>query len=189
MLEFEKDIKNCIAVMEKGGTFLYPTDTIWGLGCDATDAKAVDKISALKNRPTNKSYIVLMADTQMLRRHLANPIPDLESFLEGQIGATTVIYQDIVGIAENALAADGSLGIRIPKDDFCIALLKRFRKPIISTSANISEEPNPSFYKEINTLIEDRVDYSVEWRRTDEKKVAPSNIIKLKADGSTIKIR
>ena len=189
MEEFEEDIKACIATMEKGEAFLYPTDTIWGLGCDATDNNAVEKISNIKNRPENKSYIVLMSDTQMLRKHLANPIPDLETFVEEQKGATTIIFENIIGIAENALAANGSLGIRIPKDDFCVALLKRYRKPIISTSANLSGESNPSFFKQITQTVKERVGYICEWRREDEEPKSPSNIIKLNADGSLIKIR
>ena len=173
MEAFENDIKNCIAAMESGGTFLYPTDTIWGLGCDATDVQAIDKISEIKDRPEHKSFIVLMADTQMLRKHLANPIPDLETFIEEQEGATTIIYEGVLGIAENALALDGSLGIRIPKDDFCIALLKRFRKPIISTSANVSNGLNPSFYKEISETVKEGVDYISNWRQQDEE---PKNL-------------
>lgn len=186
---FEGDIKKCVLVLEQGGSLLYPTDTIWGLGCDATNEAAVHSISDIKNRPESKSYLVLMSDTQMLRKHLANPIPDLEGFVHEQEGATTIIYDDIIGMADNILAADGSLGIRIPKDDFCMALLKRFRKPIVSTSANISGEPNPSFYKEISEVVKRRVDYKVNWRREDEESKQPSRIIKLNGDGSVIKIR
>ncbi len=175
--------------MQHGGVILYPTDTIWGLGCDATNEVAVDKISAIKNRPPNKSYLVLMSDTQMLRKYLANPIPDLETFVEEQQEATTVIYDGVIGVAENILAADGTLGIRIPKDDFCIALLKRFRRPIVSTSANLSGAPNPSFYKEISETVKERVQYTAAWRQLDEKHRQPSRIIKLNVDGSTLRIR
>ncbi len=186
---FEKDIKNCVSALKNGGSILYPTDTIWGLGCDATNENAVDKIAEIKNRPANKSFIVLMADVQMLRQHLANPIPDLETFVAEQEGATTIIFDNIIGIAENTLAVDGSLGIRIPKDEFCIALLKRFRKPILSTSANISGAASPSFFTEISKKIQPNIDYIVDWRRQDTEPKQPSNIIKLNADGSIIKIR
>lgn len=178
-----------MATFENGGTILYPTDTIWGLGCDATDEYAVDKISAIKNRPENKSYIVLMSDVGMLKQHLENPMADLEDFIAKQEGATTIIYSGIKGIAQNALAADGSLGIRIPKDDFCLELLHRFGKPIISTSANLSGEPNPSFYNEISNTLLERTDYVCNWRREDQVPKAPSSILKLNADGTILKIR
>ncbi len=189
MEQFESDIINCMATFETGGTILYPTDTIWGLGCDATDEHAVDKVSAIKNRPEKKSYIVLMSDVAMLKKYLTNPMADLENFIAAQTGATTIIYSGIKGIAQNALAADGSLGIRIPKDDFCLALINRFGKPIISTSANLSGEPNPSFYNEMSSAILERVDYTCHWRQEDEEPKAPSNIIKLNDDGTILKIR
>ncbi len=196
MEEFELDVKACVKTLAEGGTILYPTDTIWGLGCDATNAEAIEEISKIKNRPTNKSYIVLMSDVQMLRQHLSNPIPDLESFVlenssqsSGKDQATTIIYDGVIGIADNALAEDGSLGIRIPQDDFCIALLKRYRKPIISTSANLSGEVNPSFYNHIDEVVKNRVSYQCLWRQEDEQPKEPSRIIKLNNDGSIIKIR
>lgn len=189
MEQFEKDIKACIATMQKGGAFLYPTDTVWGLGCDATDANAIKRVSEIKNRPQQKSYIVLMPDVQMLRKHLANPIPDLDSFIEEQKGATTIIYNNVIGIADNALASDGSLAIRIPKDEFCMGLLKRFRKPIISTSANISGAQNPSFYNQISEEVKAKVDYICDWRREDTQPKKPSTIIKIQDDGSLLKIR
>lgn len=186
---FENDIKNCLSVLEKGGTFLYPTDTIWGLGCDATNSISIDKISEAKNRPENKSYLVLVANMQMLKGYLENPIADLESILAQQEGATTMIYSDIKGMAKNSLAHDGSLGIRIPQDDFCQELLTRFGKPIISTSANLSGEPTPAYYQEISETVKNRVDYICDWRRTDIAPKEPSKIIKLNADGSILKIR
>lgn len=189
MNSFEPDIKKCISVLEKGGSILYPTDTIWGLGCDATNQEAIEKISDLKNRPEQKSFIVLMADTRMLRKYLANPIPDLEGFIAEQTTAITVIYDNIIGIPENALATDGSLGIRIPKDDFCIALLKRYKKPVISTSANLSGEVAPIYFDEINKNVIEKTDYVAAWRREDRTRTEPSKIIKLHSDGTQTTIR
>ncbi len=186
---YQQDIINCTRSLEKGESILYPTDTIWGLGCDATNELAVDKISLIKNRPKHKSYIVLMSDAQMLRNYLINPIQDLELFLEQQKGATTIIYNQIKGIAANALAEDGSVGIRIPKDDFCLSLIRHFKKPILSTSANLSGESNPSFYNEIAKTIVERSHYVCNWRQDDETPKQPSNIIKLNDDGTTLKIR
>jgi len=125
----------------------------------------------------------------MLKQYIENPMADLEGFIAAQIGATTIIYNGIKGIAQNALAADGSLGIRIPNDDFCLNLLNRFGKPIISTSANLSGEPNPSFYNQMSKKILERVDYTCTWRRNDEVPKASSSIIKLNDDGSILKIR
>jgi L-threonylcarbamoyladenylate synthase len=189
MRPFENDIEEAKKVLTKGGTLLYPTDTIWGLGCDATSEKAVEAVTEIKKRPEDKSYIVLMTDTQMLRKYLTNPYPNLDTLVSEQKGATTIIYESIVGIAKNALAADGSLGIRIPKDEFCLALLNSFGKPILSTSANESGQPSPKFYKQIQDEIRSGVDYTVKWRQDDETEKEPSSIIKLNEDGSILKIR
>ena len=189
MKPFDADIQEAKTVLSAEGTLLYPTDTIWGLGCDATSEKAVAGVSKIKKRAEDKSYIVLMADTQMLRKYLANPHPDLETLVAEQKGPTTIIYDSIIGIAENALAADGSLGIRIPKDQFCIALLKRYGKPILSTSANESGQPSPKFYSQIQDEIRARVDYIINWRQDDETEKEPSRIIKINKDGSLLKIR
>ena len=180
---FDNDIINCLSTLEKGDTILYPTDTIWGLGCDASNEAAVEKINELKNRPPNKSFIVLMADVQMLRNYLANPLPDLEDFMNSFAEPTTVIFDHIIGIASNVLAADGSLGIRIPKDDFCIALLKRFRKPIVSTSANISGFPPPKVFSDIDMAVKQGVDYVVNYRQDDSTPVEPSAVVKCNKDG------
>lgn len=189
MERFKNDIKKALAVLDKGETILYPTDTIWGLGCDATRADAVDKISELKKRPENKSFIALMADAEMLKKYLAKPIPDLESFIAEQDGPTTIIYNNIIGVAANALAPDGSLGIRIPKDDFCIELIKQLGKPIISTSANLSGKPAPATYTEVCDTVKHGVAYKVHWRQDDNMTQLPSKIIKLNEDGSILKIR
>ena len=188
-MEFDVDIKNCLDVLSKGGSILYPTDTIWGLGCDPTNDVAVDKISEIKNRPASKSYIVLMSDLQMLMHYVPQIPSNLNEIIAQQNGPTTIIFPTITGIASNVLAADGSLGIRIPKDDFCQALLHSFGKPLLSTSANLSGEPNPSFFKEIDAKIIERSDYVVSWRQEDEEPKNPSNILKLNSDGSLVKIR
>ena len=176
-------------MLDQAGLILYPTDTIWGIGCDATNPAAVEKVIRLKKRPTQKSFIVLMADTQMLRQYLSNPIPELEDLIAAQQVPTTIIYEGVIGIADNALAADGSLGVRIPKDDFCVALLKRFRKPILSTSANLTGEVQAEHYDKIPDALKQGVDYVVNWRQADRHSKSASTIFKLQADGRLTKIR
>lgn len=187
--EFEDDIKECIQALDQTNSFLYPTDTIWGVGCDATNYRSVEKVQLLKGRSEEKSFVVLMSDVTMLRQHLANPLPNLEDFILGFTKPTTIVFNDIIGIASNVLAKDGSLGIRIPKDPFCIALIKRFRKPILSTSANFSGLPSPNNFSDISERLKSKVDYVVNWRQNDMVKSTPSAIIKLDDHGRKIIIR
>jgi L-threonylcarbamoyladenylate synthase len=184
MVDFEDDIKNCIRVLNEGGVILYPTDTVWGLGCDATNEAAVDKIFAIKQRPKEKSLIVLLADARDILHYTAAPPPDIISMIEGFEKPTTVIYENALGFAENAVNADGSIAIRIANDNFCKALIKRFRKPLISTSANISGAPTAPTYSKIDDRIKTACDYVVSYRRDDETIHAPSRLIRFKDDGS-----
>jgi L-threonylcarbamoyladenylate synthase len=177
---FETDIKNCITVLENGGVILYPTDTVWGLGCDATNEKAVAKIYTIKKRIESKSMIALLPDAISLMQYVASPPPNIEELLEQyQDKPTTIIYDDALLIADNAIAQDGSMAFRICKEEFCFALLKRFRKSIISTSANISGEPTAAIYAEISAEIKNSVDYTVAYRQNDHTIASPSRILKL----------
>ncbi len=178
MTDFQEDIEKCLEILNDGGVILYPTDTIWGLGCDATNAKAVDKIFQIKNRPKNKSLIVLLADERDVLQYVAAPDLEIFGFLETVNKPTTVIYEGIIGLADNVPAEDGSLGIRIVKESFCRHLIKRFRKPIVSTSANISGEKTAAIYADISSTIKDAVDYIVQYRRDDLTLAAPSAIVK-----------
>lgn len=175
---FETDIQNCIQVLQNGGIILYPTDTVWGLGCDATNEAAVNKIFAAKQRAESKSLIVLVADEQDILQYVSAPDLALFDYLQEQQQPTTVIYDGVIGLADNVLAADGSAGIRIVNDPFCKALIKRFGKPIVSTSANISGTPTPRFFSEISDAIKNSVDYIVQHRQDDEIPAIPSRIIK-----------
>ena len=169
MIEFAKDIEQCLAVLHAGGVILYPTDTVWGLGCDATNAAAVEKIFSIKQRPEAKSMIVLLADERDVLQYVAAPDLAVFDYLDTVSKPTTVVYEQwIIGLAENLLAADGSAGIRIVKETFCKHLIKRFRKPLVSTSANISGEPRTRnvFYRS-RTAIKAAVDYVVEYRQDD----------------------
>ena len=178
MTGFENDIEKCLEMLKAGGLILYPTDTIWGIGCDATNEKSAEKIYKLKRRSDEKAMIVLVADEKDILRHVAAPDLSLLDYLGKTIKPTTVVYEGALGFAGNIVATDGSIAIRICKDDFCRQLIKRFRKPIVSTSANISGIPAPKTFKEISDEIKKGVDYVVEYKREDETSAQPSSLIK-----------
>lgn len=188
MYDFENDIENCLRILRSGGIILYPTDTIWGLGCDATNEEAVEKIIQIKNRPSEKSFVVLVASEKDILRYTAAVDLSLFDYLEKQPHPTTVIYDQALGLAQNVVALNGSVAIRICIDDFCRQLIKRFQKPIVSTSANLSGEPSPKFFNEISDPIKKGVDYIVRYRQQDHTPKIPSAIIKWD-NGQVIKIR
>ncbi|HBL80096.1 MAG TPA: threonylcarbamoyl-AMP synthase [Aequorivita sp.] len=184
----KNEIENCIAVLKKGGLILYPTDTVWGIGCDATNPDAVDKVFKLKQRSDEKSLICLVHDFKMLNEYVEN-VPEVAyDILKFAKKPTTIIYDDPIRVAENIIAADNSLAIRVTKDEFCKKMIQRFRKPLVSTSANISGEKTPQSYAEIDPLILEGVDYVVNLQH-EKKSGKPSAIIKLKNDGSVKVIR
>lgn len=178
MVNFEKDIEQCLEVLRNGGLILYPTDTVWGIGCDATNEKAVEKIYQLKKRPDEKAMIVLVADESDILRHVAGPDLQVFDYLQHAKKPTTVIYDGAIGFADNLVAADGSIAIRICNDTFCKHMIKRFRKPIVSTSANISGQPAAKTFAEISGDIKQGVDYIVQYRQDDNNIGEPSSIIK-----------
>ncbi len=177
-IDFSADIESCLQVLQAGGIILYPTDTVWGLGCDATNAAAVEKIFALKQRPGAKSMIVLLADERDLLQYVAAPDLQVFDYLDSVAKPTTVVYDGIIGLAENLLSADGSAGIRIVKEDFCKHLIKRFRKPIVSTSANTSGAATPADFAAISSGIKQGVDYIVNYRQQDRAPAEPSAVVK-----------
>jgi L-threonylcarbamoyladenylate synthase len=177
-MSFEKDIDNCLAVLRDGGSILYPTDTVWGIGCDATNEIAVSKIYQLKQRNDEKAMIVLVADERDIMQHVAAPDLSLFDYLETTVKPTTVIYQGALGFPDNLVGPDGSVAIRICKDAFCRHLLKRFKKPIVSTSANVSGEPTPKTFREIGDGIKNEVDYIVRHRQDNDVPAQPSSLIK-----------
>ncbi len=177
-MNFEKDIQSCLTALEKGGIILYPTDTVWGIGCDATNPEAVEKIFALKKRPDQKSMIILLADEKAVLQHVANPDLSVFEYLNTVMKPVTVIYEGGIGIAQNLVAKDGSVAIRIVKDEFCRHLIRRFRKPIVSTSANISGQAFSQDFKSIQEEIKKGVDYIVQYRQDEKIQSMPSSIIK-----------
>jgi L-threonylcarbamoyladenylate synthase len=178
MMNFEIDIEACLQVLQNGGLILYPTDTVWGIGCDATNEVAVQKIYHLKQRPDEKAMIVLVADEKNILQYVASPDLSLFDYLETTIKPTTVIYEGAIGFADNLISKDGSIAIRICKEDFCRHLLKRFKKPIVSTSANISGQPTAKIFAEVADEIKSGVDYVVQYRQEDKSQASPSSVIR-----------
>ncbi|MBS1603722.1 MAG: threonylcarbamoyl-AMP synthase [Bacteroidetes bacterium] len=188
-MDFEKDIDNALNTLQSGGLILYPTDTIWGIGCDATNASAVAKVYALKQRVATKSLIVLMADERDILKYTSQPDLRVFDYLRSTTKPTTVIYEGAIGFADNLVNEDGTIAIRLVDDTFCKHLIKRFRKPIVSTSANISGDPSPAFYRQIDPLILNGVDYIVHHRRDEDTPKEPSAIVKYNGDGTVTVIR
>ena len=175
---FENDIRHCVEVLRQGGLILYPTDTIWGIGCDATNEQAVEKVYQLKKRCEQKSMIVLVTEEKDILQYVAAPDMQLFDYLDTCQKPTTVIYENAIGLATNLVNQDGTIAIRICKDDFCRHLIKRFQKPIVSTSANLSGDLAPVTFRQINHTIINGVDYVVQWRQKETTENSPSALIK-----------
>lgn len=182
-MSFEEDIKNSLAMLKAGRVILYPTDTIWGLGCDATNSKAVEKIYRIKSRPESSSLIILVNGEAMVERYVKE-VPESASSITGiSDKPVTIIYPEGKNLAAGICSEDGSVGIRICNDDFCNELITRFRKPIVSTSANLSGHPSPENFGEIDQEIINTVDYVVTYRQNDRQKNSPSPVIKIDKKG------
>jgi L-threonylcarbamoyladenylate synthase len=186
---FENDIKKAVAAIANSGVVLYPTDTVWGLGCNALNEIAVNKVFTIKNRPKEKSMIVLLADARDILQYVAAPHPDIIDIVQSFTTPTTVIYQHALGFPDNVVHEDGSVGIRVTSDPFCKALIKRLGKPLISTSANLSGTPTARLFTDIDMRIIKAVDYVVEYRQTDNTAAQPSRIVTINDDGSLNIIR
>lgn len=181
------DIKIAIDVLNKGGLILYPTDTIWGIGCDATNEAAVKKVYNLKKRVDTKSMLVLVDNTARLSQYIRD-IPEVAlELIDVAEKALTIIYPGAKNLAPNLIADDGSIGIRVVNDKFCQELIRRFKKPVVSTSANVSGVRSPEVFSEISEAIKSGVDYTVSWKQQINIPGQPSSIIKL-GIGGEIKI-
>ncbi len=186
MVEQQIELEKTIATLKKGGIILYPTDTVWGIGCDATNAEAIDKIFTLKKRAESKSMICLVSDFKMLQQYVEE-VPEVAyDILKYSKKPTTIIYDRPLRVAENIIAEDNTLGIRVIREPFCNKLVRKFKRPIVSTSANISGVPSPKNFKEISPAILEGVDYIVNLP-LQNKNAKPSSIIKIGGD-STVKI-
>ncbi len=188
-MDYSADIDQCLKILQQGGLILYPTDTIWGIGCDATRADAVKRIFALKQRPEAKSLIVLMASEREVLKYVSQLDLRVFDFLQTVAKPTTVIYPGAVHLAPNLLAEDGTMGIRLVNDPFCRQLIKRLRKPLVSTSANLTGQPAPRIFQEVPRAIKEGVDYVVTYRQDDLEPREPSAVVKLNPDGTVTCIR
>lgn len=184
-----EDIKKACDVLRAGGIILYPTDTIWGIGCDATNEEAVRRVYALKQRADNKAMLVLIDSSAKLEAYVAD-VPDIAwDLIDVADKPLTIIYSGARNLASNLLADDGSVGIRVTNEDFSRRLCETFRKPLVSTSANVSGQPSAGNFDEISDEIKNGVDYIVSYRRDDKSKASPSGIIKLGSGGLVQVIR
>ena len=189
----EQDIKNAIEVLRKGGVILYPTDTVWGIGCDATNADAVRRVYQIKQRDDSKALICLVDSDARLQRYVRQ-VPDvawqlIDSLKDSDCKPTTLILDGAVNLASNLIADDGSIALRITNEPFSKELCFRFQKALVSTSANISGEPAAQNYSDIDPRLLEAVDYVCWTRRQEHKPHAPSSIIRLRQDGQVSIIR
>ncbi|NAS11272.1 L-threonylcarbamoyladenylate synthase [Poritiphilus flavus] len=185
---FQTELKNCLEILSGGGLILYPTDTVWGIGCDASNAEAVKKIYELKQRPDSKALICLVSNDAMLERHVEKVPEAAYDIIDLSSKPTTIVYDQPKGVASNLIAEDNTLAIRIASDKFCQYLISAFKKPIVSTSANLAGQPTPKSFSEISGPILKGVDYVVNLERNLTKS-KPSSIIKLSNDGTVKVIR
>lgn len=187
--KYKDDLRQACAIMKKGGIILYPTDTVWGIGCDATNAEAVQKIYNIKRRAESKAMIVL-ADSMSMVESYVQTIPDVAwQLVEVADKPLTIIYDNAKFLAPNLIADDGSIAIRVTNDEFSQALCSQMRRPVVSTSANISGHPTASCFNEITDEIRNAVDYIVKYRQDDNSHPSPSSIIKLGTHGKVKIIR
>lgn len=176
-----------LTVLNQNKTLVYPTDTVYGLGCDATNAKAVSKVYYLKKRDDSKALICLVSDMQMLRKHIKTIPQQALNLIKNATKPTTIIYNNPIGFAPNLVAKDNTVAIRVVQKGFAHDLVKAFKKPIVSTSANISGEPTPKSYHEISPQILENVDYVV--NLPNECGQTPSAIVKIEVSGDLTIIR
>ena len=185
----QDEVKKAVEVLKAGGVILYPTDTVWGIGCDATNPEAVKKVYAIKRRDDSKALISLVDSDVRLQRYVRNVADVTWDMIELSEKPLTIIFDKVTGLAPNLIAEDGSAGIRVTREEFSKELCFRFQKPIVSTSANISGEPTALTYDEISDEIKDAVDYIVKYNRQCKEKHKPSSIIKMSANGQFASIR
>lgn len=188
-MDFKNDIDACVACLKEGRIILYPTDTIWGIGCDATNEIAVAKIYALKKREETKSMIILLAEENNISRYAKTPSAMLRNELHKSAQPLSVIYPEAKNLAANLINGDGTIAIRLVKDEFCKAMITALGSPIVSTSANISGDVFAGNFNDVSPKIKTGADYIVKWRREDKSYLTPSTILKWTTDDKLQVIR
>jgi L-threonylcarbamoyladenylate synthase len=186
---FLSEIEQCLHTLKIGQVILYPTDTVWGIGCDALNEIAVDKIFQIKDRPKQKSLIILLSDTVQLKNYTDELSDELLYQIQNFQTPTTTVFRKAKNLPKNVINEDGSVAIRVTKDPFCTALIEQLGHPIISTSANVSGANTPAIFKQIDTVILEGVDYITKYRQDDESIASASRIVSFDADGSLVYLR
>ncbi|PRY12692.1 L-threonylcarbamoyladenylate synthase [Pontibacter ummariensis] len=184
MSQFLKEVQAAEEELLVGNVILYPTDTVWGIGCDAENTAAVRKIFKIKEREESKAMILLVADQQMLLHYVRKLPADFEQLAKQQERPTTYVFSEPQNLPKELLAEDGTVAIRIAQDEFCHRLIRQIGRPIVSTSANVSGEPSPKTFADVSNIIKERVDFVVRWRQGDPMDSKPSRIVKINPDGS-----
>lgn len=185
----QEEIKKALDVLYNGGIILYPTDTIWGIGCDATNSETVKRIYEIKKRVDSKNMLVLIDDANRIPSYIEEMPEVAWDLIDVSDKPLTIIYPGAKNLAANLIAEDKTIGIRVTNDPFCNALIKKFKRPIVSTSANISGHPSPANFSEISDDIKNQVDYIVQQRHNEKEKAKPSGIIQLGVGGQVKVIR
>ncbi len=180
----DEEIAKAVEVMKNGGTILYPSDTIWGVGCDATNSRAVQKLINIKNRPLLSSFIILIEKEERLKEYVAEIPGILWDLLSGIEAPTTIIYPKAKNLPKNVIGSDKSVAIRLIRDEFCKKLIEKLNKPVVSSSANFSGLKAPLMFKDISEEFKRKVDYIVDYNQKKLNKVKPSTIIKLNLNGT-----
>ncbi len=183
MSKLEIEVQKSVELLSQGKVILYPTDTIWGLGCDATQPKAIQKIYKIKMRPQQKSMILLLDSTEKLPHYVANIPAVAYDLIQNAVSPLTIVYSNAKNLPKKLIAGDGTIAIRIVNGDYCKEVVRRLGKPLVSTSANISGEPAPQIFDQISENLKQKVDYVVEVHRSRIRSVRPSTVIKLEEDG------
>lgn len=186
---YHSEIEHICKVVDRGGVILYPTDTVWGVGCDATNQDAVKRVFAVKQRKESKSLIVLVDSVERIKKYVKDLPESVCSLIKETAVPLTIIYPEAKNLAPNVVADDGSIAIRVVKEPLCIDLIRALDRPIVSTSANISGENTPLFFSQISKEVISKMDYVVAYGRAENKITAPSRIIKLNCDGTYTVLR
>ncbi|MCF6170321.1 MAG: threonylcarbamoyl-AMP synthase [Bacteroidales bacterium] len=189
MNNLEKEVKKSVELLRNGKILLYPTDTIWGIGCDATNSKAVQRIYKIKGRDENKSMIVLLDSIDKLKQYIEKVPPITYDLIQNSVSPLTIVYSGAKNLAKNLIARDGTIALRVVSGEYCRAVIQQLDRPLVSTSANISGEPSANSFYQINPVIFKKVDHVVEIFRDRVRAVKPSTIIKIEENGRFMVLR
>lgn len=189
MQNLQNDMDRCLKILHEGGTILYPTDTIWGIGCDALNPDAIDRIFEIKHRSRSKSMIILVNNREMIYEYVRNPSDKLLQIMTEAENPTTGIFENAINLPHNLINSTGTVAIRIASDLFCKKLIDEFGRPVVSTSANISNEPAPQTFSKITPALFELVDYTVNYKQDDQTIKKPSHIIRLNEEGQVERLR